>query len=460
MSEATIAAIATAPGEAGIGIVRLSGEKSIEIAGKIFKPSKGNSIKAYSTRRLTHGYIVDPGSNKTIDEVLITYMKAPYTYTAEDVVEIDCHGGIVPVRKILELVLRMGAILAEPGEFTKRAFLNGRIDLSQAEAVMDMIQSKTEKGFDIALSQLEGSLSNEVKEIRNNILEMMAHITVNIDFPDDDIEEITYKDLEDRAYNIHGKIVKLLKTADTGRIIKEGLNTVIIGKPNVGKSSLLNALLKESRAIVTEIPGTTRDIIEEFVSIQGIPLKIIDTAGIRETEDVVERIGVERTKEIFNKSDLIVFIVNASEPLSVEDETIIELIQHKQAIVLMNKTDLPMILEESKVEGLLPGKPLIKISLVDGKGLDELEKAIVDLVYGGLVKTKESSLITNIRHKYALEKAEESVRDAIKAIHNNLSLDFVEVDIKNCWESLGEIIGETLEEDILDKIFANFCIGK
>ena len=460
MSEATIAAIATAPGEAGIGIVRLSGEKSIEIADKIFKPSKEKSIKNYSPRRLIHGHIIDPRSNKTIDEVLITYMKAPYTYTAEDVVEIDCHGGIVPVRKILELVLRMGAVLAEPGEFTKRAFLNGRIDLSQAEAIMDMIQSKTEKGFDIALSQLEGTLSNEVKEIRNTILEMMAHITVNIDFPDDDIEEITYKDLEERAYYIHGKIEKLLKTADTGRIIKEGLNTVIIGKPNVGKSSLLNALLRESRAIVTEIPGTTRDIIEEFVSIQGIPLKIIDTAGIRETEDVVERIGVERSKEIFNKSDLIIFILNASEPLSIEDETIIELIQDKQAIVLMNKTDLPIILEEIKIEELLPGKQLIKISLVDGKGLDVLENAIVDLVYGGLIKTKESSLITNVRHKHALEKAEESVSDAIKAIQNNLSLDFVEVDIKNCWESLGEIIGETLEEDILDKIFANFCIGK
>ncbi len=460
MSEVTIAAIATAPGEAGIGIVRLSGEKSFEIAEKIFKPTKGKTLREYQSRRLTHGHIINPLNNKVIDEVLITYMKAPYTYTAEDVVEINCHGGIVPVKKILEIVIKMGAALAEPGEFTKRAFLNGRIDLSQAEAVMDMIQAKTEKGFDIALSQLEGTLSHEVGEIRHSILEMMAHITVSIDFPDDDIEEITYKDLENRANKIHTRIEKLLKTADTGRIIREGLNTVIVGKPNVGKSSLLNALLRESRAIVTEVPGTTRDIIEEFVSIQGIPLKIVDTAGIRETEDIVERIGVERSKEIFNKSDLIIFILNASEPLSQEDETIIELVKNRQAIILLNKTDLPMILDISKVKALLPGKPIIKISLIDGTGLDELESSIVNLVYGGLVKSKESSLITNVRHKNALERAQNSIYDAMVAIKDNLSLDFVEVDVKNCWESLGEITGETLEDDILDKIFSSFCIGK
>ena len=460
MSEVTIAAIATAPGEAGIGIVRLSGEKAVHILNEIFKPSKGEKILDYRERRLTHGTIVDPLTNKVIDEVLVTYMKGPRTYTGEDVAEIDCHAGIVPVKKILELVLRRGAVLAEPGEFTKRAFLNGRIDLAQAEAVMDLISAKTEKGFDIAFNQLEGSLSKEVKAIRENILEMMANITVNIDFPDEDIEEITYGELEKRAIEIHKRIAKLLETADTGRIIKDGLNTVIIGKPNVGKSSLLNALLREARAIVTEIPGTTRDIIEEYVSIQGIPLRIIDTAGIRETQDIVERIGVERSKEFFNKADLIIFMLNASEPLTDDDLTIIGLIKNRQAIVLLNKTDLPMVLDEDHLKEIMPEKKMIKISLIDGKGLDELEAVIVELVYGGFVRSKDSSMVTNVRHKVALETAEKSIKDAIKAIGENLPLDFVEVDVKSCWESLGEITGETVGEDILDAIFANFCIGK
>ncbi|MBS3995533.1 MAG: tRNA uridine-5-carboxymethylaminomethyl(34) synthesis GTPase MnmE [Alkaliphilus sp.] len=460
MSESTIAAISTAPGEAGIAIVRLTGENSINIIEDIFKPTKGKKIRDYSDRRLTHGYIIDPHTSQAIDEVLVTYMKAPYTYTAEDVVEINCHGGIVPVKKILELVLKRGAVLAEPGEFTKRAFLNGRIDLSQAEAVIDMIKAKTENGFKLAFSQLEGSLSLKIMEIRNTILEMMAHITVNIDFPDDDIEELTYDELEKRALAIHESILNLLKTADTGRIIKEGLNTVIVGKPNVGKSSLMNALLREARAIVTEIPGTTRDTIEEFVSIQGIPIKIIDTAGIRETEDLVEKVGIERSKEIFNKADLIIFVLNASEPLSHEDEVIMKLLINRPAIILMNKTDLPIKLEEKYILKSLPDKKLIKVSIIEGTGLDKLEEAIVDLVYGGLVINKESSLVTNVRHKNALEKAEKAMRDALSAIKNNLSMDFLEVDVKNCWEELGEIIGETMGEDVLDKIFSKFCIGK
>lgn len=460
MSESTIAAIATAPGEAGIGIVRLSGEESIEILDKIFIPAKGGSIKEYQSRRLTYGKIVDPQTNKVIDEVLVTYMKAPYTYTAEDVVEIDCHGGIVPVRKILELVLRYGAQMAEPGEFTKRAFLNGRIDLAQSEAVMDLIRAKTDKSFDVALGQLEGSLSQEVKKIRHHILEMMAHITVNIDFPDEDIEEITYHQLEEEAKKIKINIQNLLDTAHTGKILKEGLHTVIIGKPNVGKSSLMNALLKESRAIVTEIPGTTRDIIEEVVSIRGIPLKIVDTAGIRETEDVVEKIGVERSKEFFNKADLIIFVLNASEPLTIEDKQIIDFLHDRQTIVLMNKTDLPMALQKEEIEKLLPHKKIIKFSIVEGFGLKELEDAIIDMVYGGKVTQQEASLVTSVRHKNALEKAMDSIEDSIDAIQKGLPLDFVEVDVKNVWEYLGEITGDTVGEDMLDMIFANFCLGK
>lgn len=460
MSEPTIAAISTAPGEAGIAIVRLTGNNAINIIEDIFKTTRGKTIREYSDRRLTHGYIIDPHTSQTIDEVLVAYMKAPYTYTAEDVVEINCHGGIVPVKKILELVLKKGAVLAEPGEFTKRAFLNGRIDLSQAEAVIDMIKAKTENGFKLAFSQLEGSLSLKIKEIRNTILEMMAHITVNIDFPDDDIEELTYDELEKRALVIHESISNLLKTADTGRIIKEGLNTVIVGKPNVGKSSLMNALLREARAIVTEIPGTTRDTIEEFVSIQGIPIKIIDTAGIRETEDLVEKVGIERSKEIFNKADMIIFVLNASEPLSDEDEAIMKLLTDRHAIILMNKTDLPIKLEEKYILSNLPDKKLIKISITEGTGLDKLEEAIVDLVYGGLVINKESSLVTNVRHKNALEKAEKAMSDALLAIKNKLPMDFLEVDVKNCWEELGKITGENMGEDVLDKIFSKFCIGK
>lgn len=460
MIDDTITAIATAPGEAGIGIVRLSGKKSIDILDKIFIPTKKKSILEYASRRLTHGQIVDPVTQHRIDEVLVTYMKAPHTYTAEDVVEIDCHGGIVPVRKILELTLQHGARMAEPGEFTKRAFLNGRIDLAQAEAVIDLIRSKTDKSFDVALEQLDGFLSKTVKKIQSSLLEMLAHITVNIDFPDEDIEEITYRELEKQANEVSQTIEKLLDTVDTGRVLKEGLSTVIIGRPNVGKSSLMNALLRESRAIVTEVPGTTRDIIEEFVNIRGVPLRIIDTAGIRETEDIVEKIGVERSKEFFNRADLIILVLDASEALSNEDRMIIDLLQNRPAIILMNKTDLSMVLEEEEIQKMLPNQKIIKVSIVENKGLETLENTIVDFVYGGKVKHKESFFITNTRHKNALERAKKSIEEAIKAIYQGLSLEFVEIDVKNCWECLGEITGDTIEEDILDAIFSNFCIGK
>lgn len=460
MAEDTIAAIATAIGESGINIIRLSGSSAIDILDKIFVPTKGKSIRDYPARRLTHGRIRDPQTKNDVDEVLAVYMKAPYTYTAEDVAEIDCHGGIVPTRKILELTLRYGARMAEPGEFTKRAFLNGRIDLAQAEAVIDLIRAKTDKGFDVAFHQLEGDLSNRVKTIRDQILDLVAHIAVNIDFPDEDIEEITYQEIEEQAQDIHQKITKLLDTADTGRIIREGIHTVIIGKPNVGKSSLLNALLRESRAIVTEVPGTTRDVIEEFVNIRGIPLKIVDTAGIRETEDQVEKLGVQRSKELFNKADLIIFVINASEPLSEEDWEIIELISEKQAIVLLNKTDLPMKIEEEEIRKVIPGKKIIKTSLVEGIGLEALEDAIAEMIYGGAVQQNETFLVTNTRHKHALEKAKESIEDAIHAVQAGTSLDLIEIDVKDTWEYLGEITGDTASEDIINAIFANFCLGK
>lgn len=456
----TIAAIATAQGEAGIGIIRISGDKSLSILDRIFKSKQGKKLEEYPSRRLTYGYIYDPVTNHKVDEVMVTYMGAPYTYTKEDLVEINCHGGMIPVKRILELVLRNGARIAEGGEFTKRAFLNGRIDLAQAEAVMDLIGAKTEKGFDVALEQLEGSLSKEIKRIRNSILELLAHIEVSIDFSEDDIDEVTLDLLLEKSISVEKELNHMLATADTGKIIREGLNTVIVGKPNVGKSSLLNAMLKESRAIVTDIPGTTRDIIEEQLNIRGILLRLMDTAGIRETKDIVEQIGVERTKAFFNKADLVIFVLDASRELTSDDLEIMNLLEDKKVLVIINKTDLPIKIDLSKVEEILKNKMLIRLSLIENIGLELLEDAIVDMVFKGEVKNKDQLMVTNVRHKNSLEKALESLRDGIDAVKQKLPLDFIEVDYKNAWEYLGEITGDTVGEDLLDHIFSNFCIGK
>ncbi|HZX21269.1 MAG TPA: tRNA uridine-5-carboxymethylaminomethyl(34) synthesis GTPase MnmE [Clostridia bacterium] len=456
----TIAAIATAPGEAGIGIVRISGEKSIEIADKIFKSKENKRLSRYKPRRITYGYIIDPNKKEKIDEVLVSYMKSPSTYTREDTVEINCHGGMISVKKILELVLQSGARIADPGEFTKRAFLNGRIDLAQAEAIMDLVSAKTEKGFDVALNQLEGFLSKEVSEIRKRLLEMLAHIEVSIDFAEEDIDEITLNTLLESSSEIEKNIQKLLDTSHTGKIIREGLSTVIVGKPNVGKSSLLNALIRESRAIVTDVPGTTRDIIEEHFSIKGIPLRLIDTAGIRETEDIVERIGVERSKGLFNLADLIIVVLDASGDLTKEDLEIIDLIGSKKALIIINKTDLPQKLNVDEVKDIIKDKDIIEISILENIGIEKIEDALVNMVYQGEVKAKDSMLVTNVRHKNALERALKSIKDGIKAIKEQLPLDFIEVDIRDTWEALGEITGDTVGEDLLDHIFENFCIGK
>lgn len=456
----TISAISTAIGEAGIGIVRISGKDSIEIANKIFKGEKIEKLKDGENRKLIYGYIIDPEKDEIIDEVLIVYMKGPYTYTREDMVEIYCHGGIIPVRRILELTLKYGARLADRGEFTKRAFLNGRLDLSQAEAVIDMINAKTDKSYDVSLNQLEGSLSKEIREIRDILLNMIAHIEVSIDFPDEDIEEVTYDQLEEDAKKVYEKIDNLLSTADRGRILRDGLNTVILGKPNVGKSSLLNAILRENRAIVTDVPGTTRDIIEEYVNIDGIPLKIVDTAGIRDTEDLVEKIGVDRAKEMVDKADLIIAVFDMSEDLSKEDEKIIDIIRDKKSIILLNKTDLPVKLDEKQIRKMLPDKKIINTSIVKGIGLDELINSIKDMFYSGEMDIKNEVVITNVRHKNQLLKAKNNIEDGLEAIKLNMPLDCIEVDIRNCWKNLGEISGDTVTEDILDKIFSEFCIGK
>lgn len=457
----TIAAIATAPGEAGIGIVRISGEKSIEIIDKIFKSGEGKKLSQYRPRRISYGFIIDPEKEQRLDEVLASYMKGPNTYTREDIVEINCHGGMIAVRKILELVLRHGARAANPGEFTQRAFLNGRIDLAQAEAIMDLISAKTEKGFDLALNQLEGTLSREVSKIRDKLLEFLAHIQVSIDFAEeDDIDELSLNRLLENSRQVEKDIEKLLETSHTGKIIREGLSTVIVGKPNVGKSSLLNALIRESRAIVTDVPGTTRDIIEEHLSIRGIPLRLIDTAGIRETEDIVERIGVERSKEVFNLADLIILVLDASSDLTEEDLQIIDLIGEKKALILINKTDLAQKLRVDQVKNLVGDKEIIEISILENKGIDRIEEALVNMVYQGQVRAKDRLIVTNVRHTNALERALKSIKDSIGAINNRLALDFVEVDIRDAWEALGEITGDTVGEDLLDHIFENFCIGK
>lgn len=456
----TIAAISTAVGEAGIGIVRISGKDALNIGNYIFEGNKVQELKDDHNRKLVYGHIVDRQNNQLIDEVLISYMKGPHTYTREDMVEVYCHGGIISVKKVLELILSNGARLAEPGEFTKRAFLNGRLDLSQSEAIIDMIRAKTDRSFEASLNQLEGSLSRKIKEIRNILLEMIAHVEVSIDFPDEDIEEVTYEDLEKSGNKVKEELEQLLSTAERGKILRDGLNTVILGKPNVGKSSLLNAVLRENRAIVTDIPGTTRDIIEEYVNIDGIPLRIIDTAGIRNTDDLVEQIGVDKAKETVEKADLIIAVFDASREMSDEDYEIIELIKDKKSIILLNKTDLPTKYDEAYLKSIINNREIITTSITSGVGVDLLERSIKNIFYSGEVEVYSDTIVTNVRHKNQLVKALQNINQAIKDIKGNVPIDCIEVDLKNCWENLGEISGDTIGEDILDKIFSEFCIGK
>lgn len=409
---------------------------------------------------MTYGKIVDPEDDSIIDEVLAVYMKAPSTYTGEDVVEINCHGSMVSLRKTLALVLREGARMAEPGEFTKRAFLNGRLDLSQAEAVIDVIKAKADASYEAALSQMEGSLSRKVREIRASVLDILVETTVNIDYPDEDIEQLTYDKLLAGLETVGDEIRKLLATADTGRMIKEGIRVAIVGRPNVGKSSLMNCLLRQSRAIVTEIPGTTRDTIEEAVSIRNIPVYLIDTAGIRETEDVVEKIGIERTKEAFNQADLIVLIVDASQPLTEEDEDILTRLENRKSLVLLNKTDLGNAVTPRDIADKSPNSDIIETCLIKEKGIDEIEDKIEALVYGGQLAQKDSVMVNDVRHEELLRKAEQAVRDAAAITKTQEALDIIEIDIREAYNRLGEIIGETVSDEVIDEVFSRFCLGK
>lgn len=454
----TIAAISTAMSNSGIGIVRISGDDAIEIADKIFMPvKKKKNIRKVATHTVHYGNIVDNG--KIIDEVLLIVMKAPNTYTKEDVVEIDCHGGVLVTNKILELVLKNGARCAEPGEFTKRAFLNGRIDLSQAEAVTDIINAKSIMALDASVVQLKGGISDIIKEQREKIIHHIAFIEAALDDPEH-IEMNHYGDeLTVVVEEILSNLETLLRTADNGKLISEGIQTVILGKPNAGKSSLLNRLLREERAIVTEVAGTTRDTLEETMSLSEINLNIVDTAGIRETDDIVEKIGVERAKKMAEEADLVIYVVDASVSMDENDKKIIELISNKKSIVLLNKSDLECIVSVDEIRKLTNTEPII-ISTKENIGIHELEERIKKMFYQGIISFNDEIYITNIRHKQLLAEAIESLKLVKNSIEQELPEDFYSIDLMNSYELLGEIIGESVSDDLVNEIFSKFCMGK
>jgi tRNA modification GTPase len=454
----TIAAIATALGEGSIAIIRVSGSEAIPVVDKLYRGKR--RLTDVDSHTFNYGHLVDPETGETVDEVFCAVMKAPRSYTGEDVVEIQGHGGIVAVQRVLRLVLKHGARLAEPGEFTKRAFLNGRIDLSQAEAVIDVIRSKTDVAMKVAMSQVEGQLSSKIRALRQKIVEMLAHIEVTIDYPEHDVEDVTTQHVITEGEKIIAEIDKLLAGATTGKILREGLKTVIIGKPNVGKSSMLNALSRTNRAIVTDIPGTTRDILEEMINLRGIPLNIIDTAGIRETDDVVEKIGVERSRSALNQADLVLFMVDASRPLEDVDRELLEAVKPHPTILILNKLDLPRQVDLEELKRLADGKTIVETSVATGEGLEQLEAAVEDLFLSGGIEGKESTYVSNARHVALLEKGKREMSEALNSARMGMTLDLVAVDVKNCWMSLGEVIGEAVGEDLLDQIFSQFCLGK
>lgn len=458
MSERTIAAISTAVGEAGIGIVRMSGDNSLNIAKKVFRDYKKEEVQEFENRKLKYGYIFD--NDEMIDEVLLAYMKGPKTYTKEDIIEIYCHGGFIAVKKVLNLLLKNGAFIAERGEFTKRAFLNGRLDLSQAEAVIDLIDAKTDKAYEASLLQLKGSVASKVKDIKTKMLDLMARVEFSINFMEDYEDDLPLEPLYEKADVIIEELNELINSSNKGRILKEGIKTAIIGKPNVGKSSLLNALLKENRAIVTDVAGTTRDTIEESIDLGGVSINIIDTAGIRSTDDLVESIGVEKSRQIANESDLAIAIFDVSKPLDDEDKQIIELLKDKKVIILLNKIDLENKLDASIIKEAFPDENIIDVSILKNKGLKEIEDAILNMFFDGEIQVSNTTIITNIRHRDLLVKARDNIQNGIKDIQNGIPLDATEIDLRNAFNQLSEITGETIEEDVLDKIFKDFCIGK
>lgn len=454
----TIAAISTPIGEGAISIVRLSGPEAVEIANGLFG---GKDLLQVDSHTIHYGKLIDPETKEIAEEVMISVMRAPKTFTREDIVEINTHGGIVAVNRVLEMVLESGARLAEPGEFTKRAFLNGRIDLSQAEAVMDLIRAKTDKAMGVALRQMDGRLSHLIKKYRQELLETIAHVEVNIDYPEyDDVEEMSHALMREQTKKVANEIEQLLQVAKQGKILREGLSTAIIGRPNVGKSSLMNTLVQENKAIVTDVPGTTRDIIEEYVSVRGVPLRLVDTAGIRETEDIVEKIGVERSRKVLMESDLILFVLNNNEVLTEDDKNLFEAVKGLEYIVIINKTDLNQKLSLAEVKKLAENKPIITTSLIQEEGIEELEKAIADTFFAGDIDTGDMTYVSNARHIQLLKQAKQALLDASRSLELGMPLDIVQIDVTRTWELLGEIIGDTASDALIDQLFSQFCLGK
>jgi len=457
----TISAISTPMGEGAIAIVRLSGDEAVEIADRIFKSPSNKKLVEQPSHTIHYGHLVEPKTGEVVEEVMVSLMRGPKTFTREDVVEINCHGGIVSVNRVLQLVLTNGARLAEPGEFTKRAFLNGRIDLSQAEAVMDLIRAKSDRAMNVALGQMDGKLSKLIGNLRQALLETLAQVEVNIDYPEyDDVEEMTQSTIIEKGKWVKSEIERLLQTSSQGKILREGLSTVIIGRPNVGKSSLLNSLVQENKAIVTDIAGTTRDIIEEYVNVRGVPLRLVDTAGIRETEDIVERIGVERSRQVLKEADLILLVLNYSEQLSPEDERLFEAVQGMDTIVVINKMDLPNQLDMERVRELSNGKKLVTTSLLKEEGVDSLEEAIAALFFEGSIESADLTYVSNARHIALLHQAKQTIEDAIEAAEAGVPIDMVQIDVTRTWEILGEIIGDTVQESLINQLFSQFCLGK
>lgn len=448
----TIAAISTAPGIGGIGIIRISGDNALKVLQKVFKAKNKGEIKPYTIR---FGYIIDENKEK-LDQVLVSYFKAPKSYTGEDVVEINCHGGNISTREILEIVLKNGAKLAEPGEFTKRAFLNGKLDLTQAEAVIELINSKSDKESRASYKQLEGILGEKIQEIKKRIVDLLVDIEANIDYPEYDIEEVRREKIQNILSENIEKLEKLEKSFESGKILREGVSTAIVGKPNVGKSSLLNRLVKEDRAIVTEIAGTTRDTIEEYITIRGIPLKLVDTAGIHETSDIVESIGVNKSKKALEEAELVLLMLDATKELTKEDQDLLEATKNKNRIILINKIDAGKKINKD----ILKSSRVIEISTKTLEGLEELEKTIEEMFNVSKINIENDIVITNVRHKNLIHNARKEIENAVVSINNGLPIDMLSIDLQDALQNLGEITGESISEEVVKGIFAKFCVGK
>ncbi len=458
MNEDTIAAIATALGEGSIAVVRVSGPEAINSVAKLFRSKL--DLREAASHTVQYGWIADPQSDRRVDEVLVTVMKGPRSFTAEDVVEISTHGGIVAVKSVLELVLRHGVRLAEPGEFTKRAFLNGRIDLAQAEAVIDLIRSKSDRAFQVARRQAEGAVSKKIFPLRQQLIELIAHVEVNIDYPEHDVEDVTAELIRSNCRQVRDEVNELLQRSNEGKILREGIVTAIVGRPNAGKSSLLNALARENKAIVTDIPGTTRDIVEESVSLSGIPLRLLDTAGIRETEDVVEQIGVERSHGALNDADLILLVLNRHEELHEDERKLLQQLKDRSTIIVVNKIDLPEKLDAAEIERDYPPERIVYLSAKEGQGIEQLERAVTGMFFSGAVESGDITYVSNTRHITLLHQTRQSLEDAIQATFEGVPIDLIQIDITASWELLGQILGDAAGDSLLDQIFSQFCLGK